>query len=117
MAATQREVRKLRPPQLAGAKVGSHIHAYVSMRMDAPVLNVTMDGRFPPKGSCRQFIKGDKIVVNNYGLGGCGWSLAAGAGSHVAKLLSERVVEVGYSNDEPVCIVGAGVAGKPQGLH
>lgn len=89
MAATHREVRKLRPPQLTEAKLGNHIHAYVSMRMDAPVLNVTMNGRVSTKANCRQFFKGDKIIVNNYGLGGCGWSLAPGAGSHVAKLLSE----------------------------
>lgn len=59
---------------------------------------------------------GSKLVAHNYGHGGSGWTMAPGAASYVTRELANRMTSKGYTNEEPICIVGAGVMGKQRSV-
>ena len=88
------EVRKITPPQLSTEHLGQHILCYRPMRQGTPAMNVE--------------VQGDKIIANNYGHGGSGWTLAPGAATYVVNMLKK---EKDVNKHTPIAIVGAGALG------
>lgn len=91
--ASQPEIRKLTPPQLKPQNIKRPTFCVRPCREGGPALNL--------------YKKDGKIIVNHYGLGGAGWSLAPGSAKHVVDLLERENVDK-YT---PITIAGSGVAG------
>ena len=89
------ELRTIVPPKLEAAHLGKKILCHRPMRRGSPMLNLTR--------------RGDKIIANNYGHGGSGWTLAPGSAKHVVDLLQEEIGN--ESKDAPVAVLGAGALG------
>jgi D-amino-acid oxidase len=88
------EVRKITPPQLNAGNLGQQVLCYRPMRQGSPAMNIE--------------VKDDKIIANNYGHGGAGWTLGPGAAKYVVDML-KREKEV--NKHTPIAIVGAGTLG------
>jgi hypothetical protein len=95
LAASQ-EIRKINPPKLGVAHLGTRILCYRPMRKRIP--NMTVEQ-----------IQG-KLVAHNYGHGGSGWSLGPGAAKYVNQLL-ENTAGKTLSKESHIVVVGAGVIG------
>jgi D-amino-acid oxidase len=88
------EIRKIIPPDLSSAHLGQKILCHRSMRLGSPKLNVE--------------IIQNKIVANNYGHGGSGWTIGYGCAQYVNDLF---IKSDSLKFSTPITIVGAGVIG------
>ena len=90
------EVRKIEPPKLDAAYLGKKILCHRPMRHGSPSMNVIeQDG---------------KVIANNYGHGGSGWTLGPGSASYVNGLLEESAGKK-LTKHSKITIVGAGAIG------
>lgn len=91
------EIRKITPPNLHAANIGRKIVAYRPMRKGSPALTLE--------------VHGDKIILNNYGHGGSGWSLAPGSADFVANLLEQNQLGIAVNHEDAIVVLGAGTIG------
>ncbi|BFD45986.1 MAG: hypothetical protein DMENIID0002_06320 [Rickettsia endosymbiont of Sergentomyia squamirostris] len=91
------EVRKITPPKLDTAYLGQKILCYRPMRHGSPKMSVEE--------------KDSKIIANNYGHGGSGWTLGPGSAKYVNNLLINSKYATDLTKDTPITIIGAGVLG------
>ncbi|WP_341755670.1 FAD-dependent oxidoreductase [Candidatus Tisiphia endosymbiont of Ptychoptera albimana] len=91
------EVRKITPPKLDTAYLGQKILCYRPMRHGSPKMSVEE--------------KDSKIIANNYGHGGSGWTLGPGSAEYVNNLLINSKYATDLTKDTPITIIGAGVLG------
>lgn len=91
------EIRKINPPDLSSAHIGKKILCERPMRRGAPNLTIEKIG--------------DKVVANNYGHGGGGWTLGPGIANYVDNLLIDSEYAKNLRKDTPITILGAGVIG------
>lgn len=91
------EIRKITPPNLHAANIGRKIVAYRPMRKGSPALTLELHG--------------DKIILNNYGHGGSGWSLAPGSADFVANLLEHNQLGIAVNHEDAIVVLGAGTIG------
>ncbi|WP_417905472.1 FAD-dependent oxidoreductase [Candidatus Tisiphia endosymbiont of Micropterix aruncella] len=91
------EVRKITPPKLDTAYLGQKILCYRPMRHGSPRMSVEE--------------KDSKIIANNYGHGGSGWTLGPGSAEYVNDLLINSKYATDLTKDTPITIIGAGVLG------
>lgn len=91
------EVRNITPPNLEKAHLGEKILCYRPMRHGTP--NMTIE---------RQ---GTKVIANNYGHGGSGWTLGPGSAHYVNRLLEQSKYSSDLKKSTPITIIGAGVLG------
>jgi D-amino-acid oxidase len=90
------EIHKITPPKLGSINLGKKILCHRPMRKGTPAMNIeVIDG---------------KIIANNYGHGGSGWTLAPGAAKYIINLLQKQPA-TSLNQHTPVAIVGAGVLG------
>jgi hypothetical protein len=92
----QPETRKITPPKLTPKHLGKKIRCHRPMRRGTPKMNV-------------EVMKG-KVIANNYGHGGSGWTLAPGSAKYVIELL-EADHSQDLKKDASITIIGAGVLG------
>ncbi len=90
------EIRKIIPPKLDNCHIGQKIKCYRPVRKGKPMMDVVNDEKI------------GKIIANNYGHGGSGWTLAPGAARYVNDLLIDTYH---LSGETPIIIIGAGVIG------
>lgn len=91
------ERREINPPNLNPENLGERILCYRPMRHGTPAMNVeSIDG---------------KIVVNNYGHGGSGWTLAPGAVKYVIDLAHRQYDAKQLNKQTPIAVIGAGAIG------
>lgn len=95
--ATELERRFINPPQLATNHIGKHVICYRPMRQGSPAMNIERQN--------------DKIIANDYGHGGSGWTLGPGSAKYVINLLQQNVNEADFNKQTPIAIVGSGVIG------
>lgn len=95
--AEAREIRKITPPKLDVAHLGPRILCHRPMRHGSPKLNV--EQRY------------DKVIANNYGHGGSGWTLAPGSADYVNNLLINSKYRSDLKSNTPITIIGGGVIG------
>lgn len=91
------ETRKIVPPNLENYALGKRVLCYRPMRQGKPLMNIEK--------------KGDKVILNNYGHGGSGWTLGPGCAQYVNNLLEKSVFSRQLNKNTPLTIVGAGVIG------
>ncbi|MCC8371268.1 MAG: FAD-binding oxidoreductase [Rickettsia endosymbiont of Pseudomimeciton antennatum] len=91
------EVRNITPPNLEEAHLGEKILCYRPMRHGAPNMSVERQG--------------NKIIANNYGHGGSGWTLGPGSAHYVNRLLEQSTYSSDLKKSTPITIIGAGVLG------
>ncbi len=91
------EVRKIIPPKLGTNSLGPKVICYRPMRRGSP--NISVEQKY------------GKIIVNNYGHGGSGWTLAPGSAEYAINLLVDSKYASDLKKDTPITIVGAGVIG------
>ena len=92
----QPEVRKITPPKLEAVHLGKKILCHRPMRRGSPSFTVNQVG--------------NKYIVNNYGHGGSGWTLAPGAVQYVIGLLQKQAGP-SLKKESEITIVGAGTVG------
>lgn len=91
------EVRYMEPLKLDDAHLGKRVTCYRPMREGSPRMDI---------------IKlNNKIIANNYGHGGAGWTLAPGSASYVVSLVEKEIKQNQYSKKEPITVIGAGAMG------
>ena len=95
IASASAEVRKITPPKLGEAHLGKKILCHRPMRRGSPMLSVDKVG--------------DKVIANNYGHGGSGWTLGPGSAKYVIRLLQQEIGKEPKST--PIAVVGAGALG------
>jgi hypothetical protein len=93
-SSSQEEIRKIIPPKLCDLNIGRKIYCRRPMRIGGPNLGIE--------------VRDNKIIVNNYGHGGGGWTLAPGSASYVNNLLLNKF---NLKEQTPITIIGAGVMG------
>lgn len=91
------EVRKVYPPKLGNAYLGKKILCHRPMRHGAPEMTIVQ--------------RGDKIIANNYGHGGSGWTLGPGCASYVNQLLENSKLAKDLTRSTPITIIGGGALG------
>ena len=89
------EIRKINPPKLEAKYIKKRILCYRPMRRGSPAM-------FLEK-------RDNKVLVHNYGHGGCGLTLAPGAAKYVVGLLDKELGPA--SKDKPIVVLGGGVIG------
>ncbi len=89
------EIRKIIPPKLNTENLGKKILCYRPMRKGSPRIEVVEVG--------------EKVVANNYGHGGSGWTLGPGSATYVNNLLLKKYPEI--TKETPIIIIGAGCLG------
>lgn len=91
------EIRKIIPPNLSYQHLGQKILCHHSMRIGSPRLGIIKIN--------------NKVIANNYGHGGSGWTIGPGSAEYVNKLLinSEHSKKLNYNT--PISIIGAGIIG------
>jgi glycine/D-amino acid oxidase-like deaminating enzyme len=92
-----REIRKIVPPKLDKAHLGKHILCHRPMREGSPEMNVVKSN--------------NKIIANNYGHGGSGWTLGPGAANYVVSLLETEMAASKLGKNEPITVIGGGALG------
>lgn len=91
------EIREINPPQLFVEHLGQRILCYRPMRHGAPNMAIeSLNG---------------KTIINNYGHGGSGWTLAPGAAKYVVGLMDKNFATKKSNKDTPIVVIGAGVIG------
>lgn len=92
------EIRKITPPNLERNNLGKRITCYRPVRKNGALMNV---------------INGpdNKIVANNYGHGGSGWTLAPGACKYVTSILQDKLNKNKIKKKEPILVIGGGILG------
>lgn len=91
------EVRKITPPKLSAEHLGKKILCHRPMRHGSPKMNVELIG--------------DKVVANDYGHGGSGWTLGPGSAKYVNNLLKKSEYSRDLNKETPITILGAGAIG------
>jgi len=91
------EIRKIIPPSLDAAHLGEEIICYRPMRRGAPNMSIEKVD--------------DKIIANNYGHGGSGWTLGPGSAKYVNHLLEKSKYASDLKKDTPITVIGAGILG------
>lgn len=91
------EIRHITPPNLDDAHLGRKILCYRPMRHGAPNMSVEKIG--------------DKIIANNYGHGGSGWTLGPGTAEYVDDLMVNSPETKNMQKDTPITVIGAGIIG------
>lgn len=91
------ERREITPPRLNAVNLGKRILCHRPMREGTPAMSVeTVDG---------------KTIVNDYGHGGGGWTLAPGAVKYAIGLAQQQIDSKQFNKQTPIAIVGAGAIG------
>ena len=93
----QHEVRLINPPRLDADHIYKTVLCHRPLRKGGPMLKV-LDWE-------------GKIVANNYGHSGSGWTLGPGSVKYVLDLLEEKMAGRNLNKDQPITIIGAGVMG------
>lgn len=93
---TQPQIRKIVPPKLTSKHLGKRIRCHRPMRRGTPKMDVELFE--------------EKIIANNYGHGGSGWTLGPGSAKYVIELLEKKYSQ-DLTKDTPITIIGAGVLG------
>jgi D-amino-acid oxidase len=103
------EVRRITPPNLTQDYIDTTILCHRPLRKGSP--NLTAEK------------VGDQVVVNNYGHGGSGWTLAPGSAKYVLKLMQNTYPDLNINASKlskaekqkiaqtPIAVIGAGVIG------
>jgi glycine/D-amino acid oxidase-like deaminating enzyme len=100
-SAIANETRFITPPKLERANVAKRILCHRPKRQGSPKLAVERVG--------------EKLIVDNYGHGGDGWTLAPGSAKYVAGLLDAEIG--GESKETPIAVVGAGTIGLTSAME
>jgi hypothetical protein len=91
------ERREINPPKLDAYNLGQRILCHRPMRQGTPAMSVeVVDG---------------KTIVNDYGHGGSGWTLAPGAAKYVIDLALNKSDTQLLNKQTPIAVVGAGAIG------
>ncbi len=85
-------IRSMTPPKLGDAHLGRKILCHRPMRRGSPRLDIQRVEK--------------KVIFNNYGHGGSGWTLGPGSAHYVISLLEKEILK-----SAPVAVVGAGALG------
>ncbi|MBN8827509.1 MAG: FAD-dependent oxidoreductase [Sphingobacteriia bacterium] len=89
------EIRYINPPRLEVENIGDNILCYRPKRRGEPRINIIeLD---------------NKIILNNYGQGGAGWTIAPGAANYLVNSFIDKYPNV--KKNEPIAVIGAGVKG------
>ena len=91
------ELRKIIPPNLSYQYLGQKILCHRSMRFGSPRFDILKIN--------------DKIIANNYGHGGSGWTIGPGSAEYVNKLLINSEYSKKLNYNTPISIIGAGIIG------
>jgi len=106
------EVRKINPPNLNPDHIGKHILCHRPMRHKSPDMEIQLPNKPLHSIPAMQVNSADdKIIVDNYGHGGSGWTLGPGATKYVISLLEEHASAEGVNKQTPIAIIGAGALG------
>lgn len=97
ISAAEIEVRRVTPPKLEANYLGQKILCHRPMRHGAPNLSIEQQD--------------NKIVINNYGHGGSGWTLGPGSANYVINLLVNSEYARDLEKNTPISIIGAGAIG------
>ena len=100
------EHRQLKAPELSLAHIGEEVTCYRPMRRGAPNLSIVIDG--------------EKIIANNSGHGGAGWTLGPGSSTYVVdRLLSQynNQYDKSLALTTPIAVIGAGALGLYSALE
>jgi D-amino-acid oxidase len=89
------EIRNVKPPKLGSSHLGKRILCHRPMRRNSPRLDIQ---KFE-----------NKIVVNNYGHGGSGWTLGPGSARYIVNLLQSEIKN--EPKNIPIAVIGAGAIG------
>ncbi|MFI5333412.1 MAG: FAD-dependent oxidoreductase [Candidatus Babeliales bacterium] len=89
------EIRHLQPPNLEMSHFGKQILCHRPMRYGTPKLAVETIG--------------NKIVADNYGHGGSGWTLAPGCARYIVDQCKKAATT--STLDTPITVIGAGALG------
>lgn len=90
-------IHYLRPPLLKPHNWGEKILCHRPMRHGAPRMDIEEVG--------------NKLIVNNYGHGGSGWTVAPGCVNHVIDTFEKRLTKYQRSSAIPINVIGAGALG------
>ncbi len=91
------ERREINPPQLNTDHLGQRVIGYRPMRQGTPAMSVlSID---------------EKLIVNNYGHGGSGWTLGPGAAKYVIGLMQQKADAKKINKQTQIAVVGAGTIG------
>ena len=93
----EKAVHHITPPNLDGAHLGKKVLCHRPMREGAICMDVSKINK--------------KLVANNYGHGGSGWTLAPGCANYVNNLLINSDDAANLKHNTPIAIIGAGVIG------
>lgn len=91
------EIRKIIPPDLSYNNLGQKILCHRSMRLGSLKLNVTKVN--------------NKVIANNYGHGGSGWTLGLACAEYVNELLINSKHAEKLNQNTAISIIGAGIIG------
>lgn len=91
------EIRNITPPKIETAYIGQKITCHRPMRQGSPEMSVEQQDK--------------KVIANNYGHGGSGWTLGPGSAEYVNNLLINSQYATDLTKSTPITIVGAGVMG------
>ena len=91
------ETRYITPPNLSSAHLGQKILCHRSMRLGSPRLDIEHYS--------------NKIIANNYGHGGSGWTIGFGCAQYVNELLINPEHSTDLSYNTSITIVGVGIIG------
>lgn len=91
------EIRKITPTNLSYNNLGQKIICHRSMRFGSLKLNVTKEN--------------NKVIANNYGHGGSGWTLGLACAEYVNGLLINSKYSEKLNQNTPISIIGSGIIG------
>lgn len=112
LIAEELEIRKITPPNLSAKHLGKHILCYRPMRHEKPEMEIEVpDHLHHIVPSMKVNGSGEKIIINNYGHGGSGWTLGPGAADYVTNLLEKNCETKQLNKNTPVAVIGAGALG------
>ncbi len=96
-ANAEAEIRHITPPKLDSAHLDRKILCHRPMRHGSPNMSIEKVG--------------SKVVANNYGHGGSGWTLGPGSASYVNNQLINSKGATDLQKDSPITIIGGGALG------
>ena len=86
-------IHYLKPPKLEVENIERKVLCNRPMRLDKPNMDIEAFE--------------NKIIVNNYGHGGSGWTLAPGCAEYVVEKFNKKMID----RNESIVVIGAGVLG------